>query len=95
MDNKNFGPRLIAPDSEPKNFPLEEITVPIYLCYSTNDLFADVTDVQRLIPMLNNTADLCVQKIEGFNHLDFVQSVNAKDLIYKNILSFFAKHTCC
>lgn len=94
MLHKNFGPRLMGPDCEPQNYRVERITAPIFMSYSTSDLIADINDVKRLIPMLSGSADLCLHEIEGFNHLDFVQSVNAQKIIYKNLLSFFVKCTC-
>lgn len=80
-------------DSVPENFPVNEITVPILLQYATNDQLADIADVERLIPMLSGTKDLYLQQIDDFNHIDFVMSVNAFEIVYSKILWFFAKHT--
>lgn len=84
---------MLTRDSDPVNFRVDRITVPTYLHYSKNDRFADITDVNRLIPMLNGTKALKLQKVKGFNHVDFVLSVNAHKIIYPKIINFFAKYT--
>lgn len=84
---------MLTPDTVPENFRVDQITVPMYLHYSKNDPIADIKDVKRLIPMLNGTEALHLQRIDDFNHLDFILSVNAYKTIYPKILKFFAKCT--
>lgn len=67
--------------------------MPVSLHYGTNDALADITDVNRLIPMLNGTKDLYLQEIDGFNHVDFISAANIFEIVYSKILYFFAKHT--
>lgn len=93
MLHNYFGCRLTASNSVPKNFTLNQITVPISMHYSKNDRLADITDVNRLIPMLNGTKDLYLQQIDDFNHADFIISVNAIKILYPKILCFFEKHS--
>lgn len=65
----------------------------MYLHYSTNDLISVVADVERLIPMLNGTTALYHRKILNYNHVDFLEGVQAHKDIYTDILNFFAKYT--
>lgn len=92
--NGNFGPRLDGPCVTVENFRVEEITVPTSLHYSTDDPISNAIDVNRLIPMLSGTADLFVQEVSGFNHLDFCRGVNAHRDVYPTILKFLNKHAC-
>lgn len=79
----------------PEDFPLFQITAPISMHYSTYDPFTDPIDVNRLIAKLRHAvSDLHVQKISDvvFNHADFTYGIHAADLVYSDILKFFAKH---
>lgn len=79
-------------DQAPKNVPLEQITVPTSLHYTTNDEIADLVDVNRLIPMLNGTKDLYLHQIDNFNHADFIISVHCsrlRSILSTNSLVFF------
>lgn len=64
------------------------------MCYSTNDFTSVTADVKRLIPMLNGASALYWQEVHNYNHLDFLQGVQAHIDIYPNVLNFFAKYTC-
>lgn len=90
---KYFGRRLIALDDEPENFRVHQITAPLYLHYSGNDPIGDKIDVEQLVPMLSGSTDLRYQEIKGYNHLDFIQGLDAHVELYPTILKFFANHT--
>lgn len=82
-------------DSVPRGFPLHEITVPISMHYSTVDIFTNPADVKNLAAKLSYaTSDLHVQEINDtiFNNADFIMGIHAADLVYSDILKFFAKH---
>lgn len=91
-----FGKRMTKfSDPIPEDFPLFQITAPLSIHYSTYDSFTDPIDMNRLIAKLTNaTSDLHVQKISDvvFNHADFTYGIHAADLVYSDILNFFAKH---
>lgn len=68
----------------PKEFPL-------FLTYGGQDMLSDVKDVQVL---LNDLQDhdgnkLVVLFKEDYAHLDFVRAVNANQVIYDPIMSFY------
>lgn len=90
-----FGRRLPTSDSIPKNFEVERATVRTFMVYSELDALADIKDVNRLIPMLTGMKTLRLQKLKNYNHMDFVQSMNAHKDIYPNILNFFNECATC
>lgn len=92
--NLGFFGRFMTGNKIPANFPLQRITAPISLHYSTVDTFTNPIDMKRLISALNSTSDLNVQKLDGiqFDHMDFVWGRDTADLVYSQVLKFFAKH---
>jgi lysosomal acid lipase/cholesteryl ester hydrolase len=73
----------------PKNLPL-------FLSYGALDTLSDVRDVNLLLGILkpNHDADkLTIQYINNYAHMDFIMGVNAKDVVYSQVLSFFKNHT--
>ncbi|KAK6919295.1 Serine aminopeptidase, S33 [Dillenia turbinata] len=70
--------------SIPEDFPL-------FLSYGGQDTLSDVNDVKVLLENLkDHQADkLVVQYIEDYAHADFVFGVNAKQIVYNPLMSFF------
>lgn len=91
-----FGKRMTKfTDPIPEDFPLFQITAPISLHYSIYDTFTSDIDMNRLIKKLSYaTSDLHVQKISDivFNHADFTYGIQASEVVYSDILRFFARH---
>lgn len=67
--------------------------LPIFVSYGGRDALADPSDVQALLDSLNlhDVDRLSVQFIQDYAHADYIMGVNAKDLVYKQVLSFFIK----
>lgn len=88
-----FGKRIKRSNEIPSNFPLHQITVPILIHYSTIDTVADAKDVKQLISELTGTKELHVQTIDNgeFDHIDFVWGIHAAEIVYPEIINFFAK----
>ncbi|XP_052107259.1 triacylglycerol lipase 2 isoform X2 [Arachis duranensis] len=65
--------------------------LPLFLSYGARDALSDVVDVQTLLDSLkSHDADkLSVHFIKDYAHLDFVMGVNAKDVVYNAVISFF------
>ncbi|XP_034891112.1 triacylglycerol lipase 2 [Populus alba] len=73
----------------PKNLPL-------FLSYGALDTLSDVRDVNLLLGILKPHHDvdkLTIQYINNYAHMDFIMGVNAKDIVYTQVLSFFKNHT--
>lgn len=91
MEHEYFGRRMKG-NKIPCNFPLYQITVPTSIHYTTVDELADPIDVKNLISQLNSTKCLYVQTIDSgeFNHIDFAWGIHAADIVYSEIIKFFA-----
>lgn len=65
--------------------------LPIFLSYGGRDALSDTRDVERLLDSLklHDVGKLTVQFIEEYAHADFIMGVNAKDMVYGQVLSFF------
>lgn len=72
----------------PGNFDLWRISVPISLHYSPMDRFTNPADIDRLMPLLNNSL-VYSQTVHDFNHVDFVNGIHAADVVYSEILKIF------
>ncbi|XP_072762482.1 lipase 3-like [Anoplolepis gracilipes] len=78
---------LIYNSSEPPDYDLTKIMVPIALYYSVNDWIFDIKDVQRLYRLLPNVVDQYEVPWPKFNHVDFIWAKDAPTLLYERILN--------
>ncbi|KAM3393762.1 triacylglycerol lipase 2 [Capsicum galapagoense] len=71
----------------PRNFPL-------FLSYGGKDALSDGKDVETLLDYLkfHDVGKLHVQYIKNYAHADFIMGVNAKDLVYNQVISFFRNY---
>ncbi|KAK1367704.1 LICH hydrolase [Heracleum sosnowskyi] len=65
----------------PKDFPL-------FLIYGGLDLLAIRKDVHILLGKLGSNRNIRELYIDNYAHLDFLEAVNAKDLVYPDIINF-------
>lgn len=72
----------------PADFELWQISVPISIHFSPVDRFTNPADIDRLIPLLNNSL-VRAQTVHEFNHGDFVNGIHAASFVYSEILKFF------
>lgn len=66
----------------PPAYDLSRITAPVFLHYVDDDIFAHVTDVQRLNRELGQSVGMFRVPHATFSHLDFMWGTGAKDLLY-------------
>ncbi|XP_071952706.1 gastric triacylglycerol lipase-like isoform X2 [Antedon mediterranea] len=76
--------------TKPPNYDLENIQTPVALFWGGNDMLADPTDVKKLRSKLKNIA--FDSYIKQYNHLDFIWSMDAADVVYKDILTIMKKY---
>ncbi|CAN4116500.1 unnamed protein product [Withania somnifera] len=71
----------------PRDFPL-------FLSYGGQDALSDGKDVETLLDYLkfHDLGKLHVQYIKDYAHADFIMGINAKDLVYNQIVSFFRNY---
>lgn len=69
--------------------------LPLFLSYGGQDALSDTRDVGLLLDVLkfHDVDKLTVQFIKDYGHADFILGVNAKDIVYKSVVSFFQHHS--
>ncbi|GKV07958.1 hypothetical protein SLEP1_g19653 [Rubroshorea leprosula] len=82
--------QLIPPVYNISNIPLD---LPIFLTYGGHDALSDVRDVNLLLDNLkfHDVDKLHVQYIKDYGHADFIMGMNAKDIVYNQVVTFL-KH---
>ncbi|CAM8945428.1 unnamed protein product [Rhodiola kirilowii] len=65
--------------------------LPIFITYGGQDSLSDARDVETLLDSLkyHDGDKLTVQFIKEYAHADFIMGVNAKDIVYNAVISFF------
>lgn len=66
---------------------MKNVKVPVYLFYAANDWLSDMKDVLRLYGELGNPKAAVLIPDLYFNHLDFIFGIDAKMLLYDNIVA--------
>ncbi|KAK4781456.1 hypothetical protein SAY86_015558 [Trapa natans] len=86
---------LIYGDLAPPPYDLSNIPkdMPMFVSYGGRDALSDPRDVQALLDSLklHDVDKLSVQFVEDYAHADYIMGVNAKDVVYSQVLSFFTK----
>ena len=68
--------------------------LPLFLGYGGKDMLADVEDVKSLLNDLkdHDKGKLVVVYRKDYAHADFILGVNANQVVYDPIISFFKLH---
>ncbi|XP_032691178.1 lipase 3-like [Odontomachus brunneus] len=85
----DYGPKKnkqIYNATEPPDYDLTNVTVPIALFYADNDWLVSNQDLKKLHGMLNNVLDVYRVPFTKFNHVDFLWGKDAPQLVYKRLL---------
>ncbi len=75
----------------PPEFSIEAIQVPIAAYWSLNDWLAQPNDVLRFLSKLQNKFAVYEVPFEQWNHLDYLWGIDAKTILYPEILSNLQK----
>lgn len=70
----------------PPSYKLRDISAPVALHYSLNDFLAEPVDVEQLFSELGNVVGGFVTPDPSFNHFDFLWAVDARELVYNQVL---------
>ncbi|XP_050382154.1 triacylglycerol lipase 2 [Argentina anserina] len=88
--DKNF---LHYRSFSPPHYDLSKIprNMPMFISFGGHDALSDELDVMSLLDHLkfHDKGKLVVNFIHEYAHADFVMGVNAKDLVYNKVISFF------
>ncbi|KAJ3659191.1 hypothetical protein Zmor_010893 [Zophobas morio] len=87
-DNYKYYGRLTPPV-----YDIKKMQVPVYIYYSTQDWATTELDALNLWQQLPKAAQLGIRRIDlpAFNHLDFVYSRNAKNIVYDELVQVINK----
>lgn len=68
--------------------------LPLFISYGGQDALSDVADVGSLLDYLkvHDEDKLSVQFVKNYGHADFILGINAKDIVYPSVVSFFRRH---
>ncbi|GMI76832.1 Myzus persicae-induced lipase 1 [Hibiscus trionum] len=68
-----------------------DLELRLFISYGGLDALSDVEDVGLLLDLLklHDVNKLSIQYLKDYAHLDFVMGVNAKDLVYNQVVKFF------
>ena len=76
----------------PPSYNLRSVTLPIAIFSSPSDWLATGTDIQTLLPLLQDVRIHHVIKTDNFGHFDFLWSPYAPDYIYNFIVPILDQH---
>ncbi|XP_077292787.1 lipase 3-like [Arctopsyche grandis] len=92
-DHGSVANLIIYGSAEPPNYNLTEVTAPVALHYSDNDLLVDTIDVDQLYTDLPNPMGKFKVSLASFSHLDFIWGIDVKALVYDQTLSLMRSAT--
>lgn len=87
FDYGKFGNELKYGSRIPPKYLIEEITIPTVIHFAENDWLCTVEDVEKLIQKLPNVVGKYQVPFPKFNHLDFIYALQARQLVYENVLT--------
>ncbi|XP_062105464.1 triacylglycerol lipase 2-like [Humulus lupulus] len=80
-------------EASPPVYNLSNIpqNLPLFISYGGRDALSDVRDVGLLLDSLkfHDVDKITVQFIKDYAHADFIMGVDAKDIVYNSVVSFF------
>ncbi|XP_054291054.1 lipase 1-like [Macrosteles quadrilineatus] len=79
--------------TDPPQYNLSLVTVPISLHCGDNDLLANLLDVQELFKGLAQPVGMYLVNFKGWNHLDFLWGRDAPTLVYDQIDKLFRRYS--
>ncbi|KAK4846066.1 hypothetical protein QYF36_012629 [Acer negundo] len=67
--------------------------LPLFISYGGKDALSDVRDVQELLDSFkyHDGDKLSVQYIKDYAHADFIMGINAKDVVYNQVVALFKR----
>lgn len=78
---------------QPPDYQLSRVTLPVLQFYSPGDRFVDERDIKKLADNLPALIDNVEVANRRFNHMDFIWSQDANQLIYDKIIETIVRYT--
>ncbi|KAH9602506.1 hypothetical protein KSS87_020965 [Heliosperma pusillum] len=90
--NMEYYGQVVPPLYDLVNIPND---LPLFISHGGRDELADVDDVKFLLDNLkdHDSEKLFLQFIEDYAHADYVMAINAKEVVYDFLISFFKNQT--
>ncbi|XP_016840204.1 lipase 3 isoform X1 [Nasonia vitripennis] len=79
--------------TEPPEYKLDNVRVPVAVYYAHNDLLTDYKDILSLAKRLPNVPVLYEVPDEKFNHIGFTFATKAPKIIYEPLMSYLKNST--
>ncbi|XP_068082721.1 lipase 3 [Anabrus simplex] len=83
---------LVYGSRTPPQYDMSKITVPLAIMYGQNDIVVDPRDVAKTKAVLPNVVAYLKVPDEEFTHIDFAWAINAKSLVYEDIIKLLREH---
>lgn len=77
----------------PPSYALKKVTAPVYIFYSSNDLFVSPIDVSKLSEEIPNLKLLYLVQDPLWTHTDYMFGIHAKSKVYNKILRKMKIHS--
>ncbi|KOC67730.1 Lipase 3 [Habropoda laboriosa] len=77
--------------SQPPDYHLDNIKIPVYLYYSSNDVMVHTEDLHKLYKLLPNAQKFLVPFLL-FSHLDFLFGKHVDTWVYNKVLNLMERH---
>ncbi|KAJ8676398.1 hypothetical protein QAD02_012185 [Eretmocerus hayati] len=79
---------LFYNQTEPPEYKIENVKIPVAIYYAHNDLLADYKDIEFLARKLPNVPVLREIPAEKFTHISFLYAFDAPTLVYEPLLRY-------
>lgn len=73
----------------PPEYRINDITIPMHISYGSDDWLAAPKDVKWMAGQISQLES--IQEIQGYNHLDFLWAMSAKQHVYEGIMKTIEK----
>ncbi|XP_049310337.1 lipase 3 [Bactrocera dorsalis] len=78
--------------SQPKDYPIKNITAPVALYYTSNDNLSSYKDVMHLSKELPNVVENHLYPYKKWNHMTMIWGLEARELTHKNMVELMKKY---
>lgn len=85
--------QIIYNSTDPPSYPLNKVTVPVFIYYSKSDYIVAVKDVAKLVRKLPNVQFVFQVPWDKWNHFDFICGLRVKEIIFDKVINVIRTKT--